>query len=206
MSLWADRILPRLIDKACRSHEIREERARWVPRAHGRVLELGVGSGLNLAFYDPARVEQVVGVDPSAPLLERAAARAREARVPVELHRGKAEALAFPDASFDSAIVTYTLCSVDDVGRALAEVRRVLKPTGELVFIEHGLAPDAGPRRWQRRITPLWRRVSGNCHLDRDAASALRASGFQLDELTAEYTMGPRWIGYTYQGIAHVAR
>ncbi|MDQ3299035.1 MAG: class I SAM-dependent methyltransferase, partial [Myxococcota bacterium] len=156
MSWWSETVVPRLIEKACRSAEILEERERWVPRAHGRVLELGVGSGLNLAFYDPTRVEQVVGIDPSAALLARAAARVKDAKVPVELQQARAEALPFADASFDSALVTYSLCSVDDLSRAVAEVRRVVKPAGELVFVEHGRAPDRGPQRWQRRLTPVW--------------------------------------------------
>ncbi|MBA3392855.1 MAG: class I SAM-dependent methyltransferase [Deltaproteobacteria bacterium] len=202
MSWWSETVVPRLIEKACRSAEILEERERWVPRAHGRVLELGVGSGLNLAFYDPTRVEQVVGIDPSAALLARAAARVKDAKVPVELQQARAEALPFADASFDSALVTYSLCSVDDLSRAVAEVRRVVKPAGELVFVEHGRAPDRGPQRWQRRLTPVWRRVGGGCRLDRDVVGALRAGGWAVDDLREGYTKGPRWLSYTYEGTA----
>jgi len=201
MSFWADRVLPRLVEKACRSPVILEERKRWVPRAHGEVLEVGVGSGLNLAFYDAARVGKVTGIDPSAPLLGRAAARASEAPVPVELIRGRAEALPFPDRAFDSAVVTYSLCSVDDPARALAEVRRVLRPGGELVFVEHGLARDAGTRRWQRWLTPIWRRVGGGCRLDRDMAAILRDAGYHAADLSADYTEGARWLSYTFQGV-----
>jgi ubiquinone/menaquinone biosynthesis C-methylase UbiE len=202
MSLWADRVLPGVIDKACRSHAILEERRRWIPRAHGAVLEIGVGSGLNLAFYDAHRVAKVTGIDPSAPLLARAAKRARQAAVDIELVAGRAEQLPFADRTFDSAVVTYTLCSVADPARALAELRRVLRPGGELFFVEHGLAPDAWPRRWQRWLTPLWRRLGGNCHLDRPIPEILRAAGFDLDELSASYTQAPRWLGYTYEGAA----
>lgn len=205
MSFWADLVLPHLVEKACRSQAILEERRRWVPRAHGNVLELGVGSGLNLAFYDAANVAKVTGIDPSAPLLARAAARASEAPVPVELIRGCAEKLPFPERSFDSAVVTYSLCSVDDPIRALAELRRVLRPGGELVLVEHGLARDAGPRRWQRWLTPVWRRVGGGCRLDRDMATILRDAGYHFDDLSADYTEGARWLSYTFQGTARPA-
>ena len=202
MSLWADRVLPHLVEKACRSATILDERKRWVPRAHGDVLELGVGSGLNLAFYDASKVSKVTGIDPSAPLLARAASRGSTAPVPVELVRGHAEHLPFPDRAFDSAVVTYSLCSVEDPARALAELRRVLRPDGELVFVEHGLARDAATRRWQRWITPVWRRVGGGCHLDRDIAAILRDAGYRSDDLRADYTDGARWLSYTFEGTA----
>jgi len=168
----------------------------------GEVLELGVGSGLNLAFYDTARVAKVTGIDPSAPLLERARPRAAEAAVAVELVEAAAEQLPFADASFDSAVITYSLCSVDDPACALAELRRVLRPDGELVFVEHGLAPDPATRRWQHRLTPIWRRLGGGCRLDRDISGLLRGAGYQLDELSAAYSDGARWLSFTYQGLA----
>lgn len=202
MSFWANRVLPILVEKGCRSSVILEERRRWIPRAHGRVLELGVGSGLNLAFYDAARVANVTGIDPSAALLARAGARAAEAPVPVELVAAPAEQLPFDAGSFDSAIVTYSLCSMADPARALAELRRVLRAGGELMFVEHGLAPDARTARWQRWLTPIWRRFTGGCHLDRDIAALLRDAGYQLDELDAGYTEGVRWLSFTYQGTA----
>jgi ubiquinone/menaquinone biosynthesis C-methylase UbiE len=202
MPLWSDRVLPHLIDTACRSRAILEERRRWIPRAHGRVLEIGIGSGLNLVFYDPDRVERIIGIDPSPPLLARAEVRARKTEVPVELVEAAAERLPLPDASFDSAVITYTLCSVADPVHALDEIRRVLRPGGELVFVEHGLAPDPGPRRWQRRLTPVWRRVSGGCHLDRDIPELLERAGYQLDELAAAYVPGARWLSFTFEGSA----
>ncbi len=205
MSLWADHVLPHLVEKACRSAAILDERKRWVPRAHGDVLELGVGSGLNLAFYDAATVAKVTGLDPSAPLLARAASRASAAPVQVELIRGYAENLPFPDRAFDSAVITYSLCSLDDPARALAELRRVLRPGGELVLVEHGLARDAATRRWQRWLTPVWRRVGGGCHLDRDIAGILRDAGYRSDDLHADYTDGARWLSYTFAGTARPA-
>jgi len=198
---WDRRVVPWIVEKACRSSEILEERKRWVPRAHGRVLELGIGSGLNLAFYDAARVTRVTGIDPSAALLAKAAIRAADASVPVELVCAPAERLPFAAASFDSALVTYSLCSVDDPQRALAELRRVLVPGGELLLVEHGRAPDAGPRRVQRWLTPLWSRVGGGCQLDRDVPALLEAAGFTT-ELETAYSRGPRWLSYTFQGVA----
>jgi ubiquinone/menaquinone biosynthesis C-methylase UbiE len=205
MSLWSDRVLPHLIEKACRSSAILEGRKRWVPRAHGEVLEVGIGSGLNLEFYDAEKVATVIGIDPSAPLLERAAGRASAVPMPVQLVRGHAERLPFPDRSFDSAVITYSLCSVEDPARALAEVRRVLRPDGELVFVEHGLARDASTQRWQRWLTPVWRRVGGGCHLDRDIAAILRDAGYRSDDLRADYAEGARWLSYTFEGTARPA-
>lgn len=205
MSLWSRRVLPYLIEKAGRSHAILEARRRWVPRAHGDVLEIGVGSGLNLAFYDPARARRVTAIDPSEPLLARAAPRAAGAAVPVELVTATAEAMPFPDASFDSAVMTYTLCSVADPARALAELRRVLRPQGTLLFVEHGLADDERTRRWQRGLTPLWSRVSGNCHLDRDPRALLAEAGFRGEDIAAGAAEGARWLSFTYQGSARPA-
>jgi ubiquinone/menaquinone biosynthesis C-methylase UbiE len=195
-------VLPWLVEKACRSSEIRAERERWVPRAHGDVLEVGIGSGLNLPFYDRARVTRVTGIDPSPELLARAATRAAEAPFPVELVLASAETLPFPDASFDSILTTYTLCSVSDLGRALGEVRRVLRPGGELIFVEHGRAPDPGPQRIQRWLTPAWSRVGGGCHLDRDIARSLEEAGLHSSDLAMAYTDGRRWLSFTYTGTA----
>jgi ubiquinone/menaquinone biosynthesis C-methylase UbiE len=200
MGLWATRVVPFLVEKACRSKAILAERKRWIPRAYGNVLELGIGSGLNLAFYDPARVTHVTGIDPSAPLLAKA--RARIGEVPVELLQASGEHLPFAAARFDSAVVTYALCSVDDPLAVLAEVHRVLKPEGELFFVEHGLAHDVRTQHWQRRITPAWKRVAGNCHLDRDIARILLAAGFRSDDLHAGYTDGARALSFTYEGSA----
>jgi ubiquinone/menaquinone biosynthesis C-methylase UbiE len=202
MSFWNDRVLPLLIEKACRNHVIREERKRWIPQAHGRVLELGVGSGLNLPFYDAARARSVTAIDPSAALLAKARPRASAAAVPVELLQARAEKLPFADNSFDSAVITYSLCSIPEPAAALTELRRVLIPGGELYFAEHGRAPDADARRWQDRLTPLWSRVSGGCQLNRDPFASLEQAGFGLDQRLSQYSEGPRWLSFGYQGKA----
>ena len=207
MKLWNTYVLPTLVEKACRSHAILEERQRWVPRAEGDILEVGVGTGLNLAFFDPARARQVTGLDPSRALLAKARPRVATAPVPVALVEGDAAAMPFDRARFDTVLLTYTLCSVTDPAATLAEIRRVLRPDGALIFVEHGRAPDPRTYRLQRWITPAWRRLGGNCHLDRDIGRAIAAAGFTFGELRAgDEGAPPSWISYKYQGIARATR
>ena len=181
MASFYDRvILPKLLGCACSSSPIMRQRAKVVPRAEGRVLELGVGMGLNLAFYDPAKVSVVVGVDPAAELRAVALAAPRDPRLTVSVEDGDAEALPFEDRSFDTVVCTFTLCSVCTPAKALAEARRVLKPGGRLLYCEHGLAPDPGVAKWQRRIEPIWKRIAGGCHLTRPITGAIEAAGFKV--------------------------
>jgi len=200
---WDEHVLPGLIERACKSSDILAERKRMVPRAEGRVLEVGIGSGLNLPFYVPDRVREVVGIDPSGPLLERARRRAAETRVPVSFVRASAERLPLDAQSFDSIVLTYTLCSVEHPSDALAEMRRVLRPGGHLYFVEHGASTDASVERWQHLITPVWRRVGGNCHLTRNITREISDAGFDLEESKAGYAGdGVRWLSFTYEGVA----
>jgi ubiquinone/menaquinone biosynthesis C-methylase UbiE len=201
MSLYNRFVVPRLIDLAMRQRPILNYRRRVVPAASGRVLEIGVGSGLNLPLY-PDAVSEVVGVDPSEELLERARRRAGSAVVPVQLLRGSATALEVSDASIDTVVMTWTLCSIPDPLLALREMRRVLKPGGRLLFVEHGLSGDAGVARWQHRLTPLWRRLTGGCHLDRPIGELVRTAGFDLPQLATGYAPGPRPMSYMYEGRA----
>lgn len=204
MASFYDRfILPKLLTCACSSSPMMRQRAKIVPRASGRVLELGIGMGLNLSFYDPATVSAVVGVDPAAELRAAASAAPRDPRLAVIIEDGTAEALPFADASFDSVVCTFTLCSVHTPAAALAEARRVLKPSGRLLFCEHGLAPDAGVARWQRRIEPIWKRIAGGCHLTRPIASAIAAAGFKLDRVESMYVpKTPRIAAWNEWGVA----
>jgi ubiquinone/menaquinone biosynthesis C-methylase UbiE len=201
MGLYARFVLPGLIDLAMRQPAIHEYRRRVAPAASGRVLEIGVGSGLNLPLYQSG-VSEVIGIDPSDRLLERAKRRAAGAAAPVSLRRGTATALDVADASIDTLVMTWTLCSIPDPLAALREMRRVLKPGGRLLFVEHGLSPDAGVARWQHRLTPLWRRLAGGCHLDRPIGDLMRTAGFDLPELETGYAPGPRPTGYMYEGRA----
>jgi ubiquinone/menaquinone biosynthesis C-methylase UbiE len=204
MNLYERWILPRLLDLVMRNKEVTRFRARLIPQARGATLEVGVGSGLNLPFYG-ARVERLVAVDPSEELLRMAKRRARGAAIPIEFIPHTAEALPLADASVDTAVFTFTLCTIPDPLKALREARRVLKPSGELLFAEHGLAPDEGVQRWQRRLNPLWRRVAGGCNLDRKIDALIGAAGFRLAGLQTEYAKGPRPMSYVYSGRARPA-
>jgi ubiquinone/menaquinone biosynthesis C-methylase UbiE len=194
-------ILPRVIDLAMRVSEVKRYRALVVPRARGAVLEIGVGSGLNLDYYRDG-VERVEGVDPSTELL--AMAKRRRGGVPfdVELLACPAEKLPLDDASFDCAVTTFTLCSVADPLQVLSEARRVLKPGGTLLFAEHGLSPDGGVARWQHRLNPAWRRLAGGCNLDRRIDALVAAAGFDISAIDRGYARGPRPLSYIYCGEA----
>lgn len=171
-----------------------------IPRARGSVLEVGIGSGLNLPFYTPA-VTRLCGVDPSAELLAMARTNAARAMFPVELRHQPAASICLETESIDTAVVTWTLCSIADPVAALREMRRVLKPGGVLLFVEHGLSPDAGVRAWQNRLTPVWRRLAGGCHLNWKMDDVIRAAGFTIAELQTGYVPGPRPLTYMYEGV-----
>jgi SAM-dependent methyltransferase len=204
MASFYDRhILPRLLGCACSSSPVMRQRQKVVPKASGRVLELGIGLGLNLAFYDPERVASVTGVDPAAELRAKTLAAPRDPRLVLDVQDGTAEALPFEDRSFDSVVCTFTLCSVHTPAAALAEARRVLKPQGHLLYCEHGLAPDPGVAKWQRRVEPVWKRIAGGCHLTRPIGSAIAAAGFTLRETDSMYLPNtPRIAAWSEWGVA----
>jgi len=204
MGLYGRYVVPFLINASMGSKEVTAQRTEVVPRARGRVLEVGIGSGLNLPFYGP-EVTELDGVDPSPELLRHARRRAAAARFPVRLHPDSAERLPFPDGTFDTAVMTWTLCSIPDPEAALREVRRVLRPAGRLLFVEHGRSPEPAVARWQRRLEPVWRRVSGGCHLTRKVDDLIRAAGFQLDSVATGYLPGPRVFTFQYQGDARAS-
>lgn len=205
-SLYERLVLPRLLTCACSSRPVMRQRQKVVPFAAGRVLELGIGMGMNLAFYDPIKVTSVTGVDPAPELRAIAEAAPRDPRLKVKVEDGTAEALPFEDGTFDCVVCTFTLCSVHTPARALAEARRVLKPNGRFLFCEHGLAPDAEVVKWQRRIEPVWKRIAGGCHLTRPIASAIRAAGFQVDREESMYLpKTPRFAGWSEWGEARPA-
>ena len=181
--------------------EITRLRGKVIPRASGVVLELGIGSGLNLPFY-PTAVTKLYGVDPSAELLDMARRKTARLPFPVEFLNQEANPIPLADESVDTVVVTWSLCSIDDPKSALVEARRVLKPAGSLIFVEHGLSPDAGVQRWQNRLTPIWRRVAGGCHLNRRIDEVIRSAGFTTKELRAGYVPGPKPLTYMYEGCA----
>jgi SAM-dependent methyltransferase len=204
---WYERhILPWVVDIACSVRPVWRQRQKVVPLAQGRVLEIGIGTGLNLEHYDQARIEKIVGLDPGLEMHPKARRRSRQTGLAVELVGLSAERIPYDDHSFDTVLVTYVLCTIADPLAALKEMRRVLKPGGRLIFCEHGLAPDASVRRWQARLTPLWARVAGGCHLDRDIPGLLKAAGFRSVDIEQMYLPGPRPLTYNYWGTAVAAQ
>lgn len=199
---WYDQhVLPHLLELACGSRPVQRQREKVVPLASGDVLEVGIGTGLNVPFYNKAQVRRIVGVDPALQMHRLALKRIRSAGLSVELVGLSAERLALPDAAFDSVVCTYTLCSIPEPVAALAEIRRVLKPGGKLLFSEHGVAPDESVRRWQRRLQPVWGAVAGGCPLSLDIPAVLKSAGFRA-EVQSRYIPGPKFASFHYWGEA----
>ena len=200
---WDKHVVPRLIGCACRQPAIMKDRAKIIPRASGDVLELGCGGAANLAFYDWYKVRSLSGIDPSEELLERARTELAHADRQADFKIGVAEALPFATGSFDTVVTTFTLCSVQDPVTALAEAKRVLKPGGKLLFVEHGQAPDATPAKWQKRIEPAWKHIAGGCHLTRPVTQAISVAGFATTVVQGHYMKRtPRWLGWVEWGEA----
>jgi ubiquinone/menaquinone biosynthesis C-methylase UbiE len=196
MGFYQHWIVPRLIDLAMRNHSLDAYRRRTITAASGLVLDIGVGSGRNLPLYGSA-VDHVCAIDPSAELLRLARNRTADVPIPVSLVRGSAEQLPFANEVFDTIVTTWTLCSIPNPVAALIEMRRVLKPGGNLVFVEHGLSPESGVSRWQHRLTPCWRRIGG-CHLDRKMDELTRSAGFRLSDIETGYMNGPKLMTFMY--------
>jgi ubiquinone/menaquinone biosynthesis C-methylase UbiE len=200
MGLHSKYVLPRFVDLVMKNPETRRLRQAWIPQAEGEVLEIGIGSGLNLEFYTQ-QVRRVHGVDPSLELQRMA--RKRTGRIDVEFVLQSAEKpLPLSSGSMDTVVVTWTLCSMPDPQKALLEMKRVLKSEGRLIFIEHGRAPDSVVAAWQDRLTPIWKHIGGGCHLNRKIDLIIEQAGFRIAELTTSYLPGPRPMTYTYQGAA----
>ena len=200
-NLYNHYVLPRLIHYAMKRDEMTRLRAAHIPAARGVVLDVGIGSGLNLPFYTAA-VTKLYGVDRSPELLERAGSMTAAAPFPVDLLNQDADRLSLADACVDTVVVTWSLCSIANTTGALSEMGRVLKPGGAVIFIEHGLSPDAGVRKWQNRLTPVWRRCAGGCHLNRKTDDLLRGAGFTIESLQTGYLAGPRALTFMYEGVA----
>ena len=182
-----------------------KHRAMIVPRASGDVLEIGAGGGMNADYYDPLIVSSLVGIDPSQPLVNRARSEWSKKAIEIDLRLGVAECLPFDAGRFDTVLTTFTLCSVSDQSKALAEAKRVLKPSGRLLFLEHGLAPDASIRKWQRRIEPVWKKIAGGCHLARSVTRAIEQADFIVDADSKYLPKTPRFLGWIEWGSAQPA-
>jgi len=201
MGLYQQHVVPRLVHLAMRQKQHEPFRQRVVGAAEGRVLEIGVGSGLNFAFYGAA-VTSVIGLEPSPALLRMARARASSAQVPITLLDASAEAIPLDGDSIDTVVTTWTLCTIPNAPLALAEIRRVLRPGGALRFVEHGRAPEPGVARWQDRLDPLWRRIAGGCHLNRKMDDLILGNGFRIEALEHARLPGPRTHTFLYEGSA----
>ena len=201
MGLYTRCLLPHLINAAMGCGIVARERAGLVPAASGRVLEVGIGSGLNIPHYGPS-VRSLCGLDPSAELWRLGSGRAARAPFPIGFIRGSAERIPVASGAFDTVVTTWTLCSVADPEAALAEIRRVLAPEGRLLFIEHGASSEPRVLAWQNRLTPVWRRLAGGCHLNRPIAELIAAAGFRLLRAEVGYGEGPRLLSYRFKGTA----
>jgi ubiquinone/menaquinone biosynthesis C-methylase UbiE len=202
MGFYSKYVLPRIMDLALRNKETTRLRSEWLPLARGEVLEVGIGSGLNLPFYSP-EVQRIYGVDPSIELQRMASRKAAALLINVEFLLQSAEdPLPLANASIDTVVVTWTLCSIPNASKGLEQMQRVLKPSGRLIFLEHGRAPDPSVGVWQDRMTPVWKRIGGGCHLNRKVDELITAAGFQIVDLRTCYLPGPRPMTYTYQGLA----
>ena len=206
MGLYSKYVLPRVVHLACSARPNMRQREKLVPLASGRVLEVGMGSGLNLSFYDARRVTKVWGLEPSPEMSKMASAAVEAVAFDVEFVSARGEQIPLDSESFDTALMTFTLCTIPDAERALREIARVLKQGGQLLFCEHGAAPDAGIRRWQNRIDPLWRRLAGGCHLNRDIPGLIRRGGFEITRMDTMYIPGWRPASFNYWGAAAKAR
>jgi SAM-dependent methyltransferase len=201
MGFYRNVILPHLCDFSMRNTLLLPYRKRIVGSAEGTVLEVGAGSGLNLPLYD-AGVREVLALEPDPRLLAMARHNAKRARRPVTFLEASAESIPLEDRSVDTVVTTWTLCTIPEAIRALEEMRRVLKPAGHLLFVEHGLAPDEAVCNWQNRLTPIWKSISGGCHLNRPIRLLIEGSGFRIDQIDTGYAPGPRFAAFLYEGSA----
>lgn len=205
MSFYEQHILPHVIDFACGDKVIMQERAEVLGAAEGRVLEVGMGSGLNLRYYNPDKVDFVWGLEPSEGMRRKAQKNLSASPVAVEWLGLPGEEIPLDDNSADTVVLTFTLCTIPDWQQALNQMRRVLKPGGKLLFCEHGAAPDAGVLKWQNRINPLWKKLAGGCHLNRPIPKYLADGGFHIDQIEADYLpKTPRIAGFRYRGVAGI--
>ncbi len=203
MGFYENKILPYVINKACGTPPIMKQRQKLVPQAEGRVLEIGMGSGLNIPLYDASKVELLWGLEPSPGMREKARARVEAANFPLEWLSLPGEEIPLDDNSADTIVLTYTLCTIPDWLTAVQQMRRVLKPGGRLLFSEHGKAPDEAIKKWQDRINPLWKKLAGGCHLNRDIPHLLEQGGFKVKEMDSMYLPStPKIAGFTYWGYA----
>jgi SAM-dependent methyltransferase len=203
MKFYENYILPRFINCACGTKPITYQRRKVVPQASGQILEIGIGTGLNLQHYDPEKVEKVIGLDPSEASWEIARRNNPDVGFPLEFIGLPGEEIPLEDDSMDTVLITFALCTIPDPVKALQGMRRVLKPGGKLIFAEHGRAPDENVRKWQNRINPFWKVIAGGCHVNRDIPKLLEEGGFSITQMDSMYLPStPRFAGFNFWGSA----
>ena len=203
MSFYDKYILPKVLNCTCASKPIRYQRDKIVPLAEGVVLDVGIGSGLNIPFYNKSKINYLYGLDPSKELLDIAKSIAKENQLEVNFLQCSAESIPLPDKSIDTVLITYTMCTIPDVALSNSEIMRVLKDDGKLLFCEHGLAPDKHIAKWQKRINPLWGKIAGGCNLNRNIPKLITSSGFRISNMEEMYLPStPKFAGYNYWGTA----
>lgn len=202
MSLYETYFLPKLLDFCCGMEGFQNKRSQIVPMAHGRILEIGIGSGLNFDHYNFDRVEEIIGVDPAVSSVAMARSRSSKYNSKISFIESSAESIDLESSSFDCVVIGYSLCTIPDPLKALAEARRLMKPEGSLLFMEHGLAPEQNIQKWQHRLTPGWKKIGGGCNLNRDIEDLISTSGFQFKSLKKKYIKGPKILSFQYYGEA----
>jgi len=203
LSFYDKYILPKVLNCTCASKPIRYQRDKIVPLAEGVVLDVGIGSGLNIPFYNKSKINYLYGLDPSKELLDIAKSVANKENLEIEFLECGAESIPLPDKSIDTVLITYTMCTIPDVALSNSEIMRVLKDDGKLLFCEHGLAPDKNIAKWQKRINPLWGKIAGGCNLNRDIPKLISSSGFKISNMEEMYLPStPKFAGYNYWGVA----
>jgi len=204
MSFYDEKILPHVLHLACGTKPILKQREKIVPQAEGRILEIGMGSGINIGYYNPAKVEKLWGLEPSVGMREKAKSRVAAAPFDLEWLDLPGEEIPLDNKSVDTIVLTYTLCTIPDWLSAVKQMRRVLKPGGKLLFSEHGKAPDEAVKKWQARINPFWMSIAGGCHLNRDIPQLLIEGGFNIKEMDTLYVpKTPKVAAFTYWGYAN---
>ena len=202
MGIYSKHVLPKLVHSVCGQKPTMRQREKVVPLAQGRVLEIGIGSGLNIPFYDAARVTHLWGLEPSAEIWAIAQKNAKQHHLDAEFIQSGAESIPLDSNCVDTVVMTYTMCTIPDTETALDEIRRVLKPGGKLIFCEHGIAPDESVRRWQNRLNPVWEKFAGGCNLNRPIPDLLKRSGFKCNDLQTMYLPGWKPASFNYWGTA----
>ena len=202
MSIYEKYFLPKLLDFCCGMEGFQNKRSQVVPMAYGKVLEIGIGSGLNFDYYNFNHVTEVVGVDPAVSSVAMAKSRAEKFNSKISFIETSAEVIDLESSTFDSVVIGYSLCTIPKPLKALAEAHRLLKPDGSLFFMEHGLAPEPHIQKWQHRITPAWKKIAGGCNLDRDIEKLIQSGGFKFKDLKKKYIKGPKIAAFQYYGEA----